>query len=300
VADQFPDTSAAWVVENHTNGTVTLVHTNTAGRTWQPAGFWPQYASLPKQLDFVTPQQGWLLIGGGGMPANALALFQTRDAGHHWSIVATRLPISGLLGFATATTGWATDQHAGGAPACPRVISAISPGALYVTRDGGRTWRLQRLSIPGRYCTAILNLSTVWFFTPCEGVLPVTFSFMAAPGRTTLVVYVTHDGGRHWQAVAPLLLHAPSSVVLADFIAMQYGWAIIPDSVATRLYATSDGGRHWHPVPSTVSLTDVGALDFVTPRIGFALVGRPTAQGRLTLLKTRDGGQTWIILHSRA
>jgi photosystem II stability/assembly factor-like uncharacterized protein len=205
------------------------------------------------------------------MYANALALFQTRDAGHHWSTVATHLLISGLLGFATATMGWATDQHASGAPACPRVISAISPGALYATRDGGRTWRLQRLPIRRRYCTAVLSLSTVQFFTPREGVLPVTF--MAAPGRTTLLVYVTQDGGRHWQAVTPLLLHAPSSVVLANFVRMQHGWAIIPDSVAARLYATSDGGRHWHPVPSTVSLTNVGALDFVTPRIGFALVG---------------------------
>lgn len=180
VADQFLGANTAWVVENHTDGTVTLVHTNTAGRTWQPAGFWPQYASLPKQLDFVTSQQGWLLIGGGSMHANALALFQTRDAGHHWSTVA-------------------------------------------------------------------------------------------------------------WS----------SSAVLADFIGMQYGWAIISDSVAGRLYATSDGGRHWHHVPSTVSLTDVEALDFVTSRIGFALVGRPTAQGRFTLLKTRDGGQTWITLHPR-
>lgn len=180
-ATQFLDARTAWVAVDHPDGTMTLQVTYDGGRAWLFGGL-VIGAAFPHQLVFLDARRGWLFVGGGGMHSNGLALYRTVDGGRHWEKVTTRLPISGLLGFATPTTGWATDEHTGGVPACPRTISVISPGALYVTRDGGRSWRLQRLPIPPGYCASILSFTPdslpgqLVFSTPRDGVLPVNFS----------------------------------------------------------------------------------------------------------------------------
>jgi photosystem II stability/assembly factor-like uncharacterized protein len=55
------------------------------------------------------------------------------------------------------------------------------------------------------------------------------------------------------------------------------------------LLASHDGGRHWR----LVSDRWLEALDFLSPRVGFALSGCGCPD---RLLGTRDGGKTWIVV----
>lgn len=302
-APQFLDTRTAWVAADHPDGTMTLQVTHDGGRVWLFGGL-VIGASFPHQLVFLDARHGWLFVGGGGMHSNGLALYRTVDGGRHWEKAPTRLPISGLLGFATPTTGWATDEHAGGAPACPRTISVISPGALYVTRDGGRSWSLQRLPIPPGYCASILSFTPgslpgqLVFSTPRDGLLPVNFS-MSGSRPPALVVYDTHDGGHTWQATPPLAL----PVVLTDFLDARDGWAVATEGPRTGVYATVDGARHWRLLPATLpepaTFSYLYALDVVTRRVGFALIGQPRPQGQRALLSTVDGGRSWTLIRPR-
>jgi photosystem II stability/assembly factor-like uncharacterized protein len=59
---------------------------------------------------------------------------------------------------------------------------------------------------------------------------------------------------------------------------------------------THDGGRHWAAIGPNAAIREGGTLDFIDNRTGFTLysaLGERTS----TLLKTTDGGHTWIALH---
>ena len=283
---QFLDATRAWVAQPVPAGPVPLWRTADGGRTWQAGGTLPaQYAASAFQLRFSDPRHGWALIEGGGMNSNALALFQTSDGGRRWVAVATRPPISGLLGFRTATTGWGTDEHTGGVPAGPAGAHTI-----YATQDGGRTWQAQALPSPIGYVGSVASFGGgPSFATPRDGVLPVTLFFQDGQRASALVLYATHDGGRTWRPTTPL---RGGSDATAGVLDGHIGWAL--DGRAA--YLTRDGGRHWQAIRSNVSLTYAYPVDVVTPRVVFALAGRFTAQGgRTTLLKTLDGGRTWAL-----
>jgi len=98
-------------------------------------------------------------------------------------------------------------------------------------------------------------------------------------------LYRTTDGGAHWRLVRTLPGDA-WDVVAAGCRTM----FVVYDGRGTTLDRSDDGGATWHPVAS--SLPPFRTLDFVTPRVGFALQTIPDEAGA-TLYKTYDGGATW-------
>ena len=95
------------------------------------------------------------------------------------------------------------------------------------------------------------------------------------------VFYMTHDGGANWKYTTPLSACC-SSVNFAD---INHGWV----TDGHLLYMTADGGGHWTAVPPGPLFADVRQLDFVSPRVRWAV--RQTSP---FLLKTLDSGHTWI------
>ena len=81
-----------------------------------------------------------------------------------------------------------------------------------------------------------------------------------------------------------------ASASTTDFIDVDHGWA----NDGTLLYVTSDGGQHWMKLAPDGSFQHVAQLDFVSNNSGWA-VGA-TASNTLTLLKTVDGGHTWMVI----
>src|SRR5713226_5906827 len=107
---------------------------------------------LGGSLTFIDVQHGWFQVNlGGGAGTWYSALFSTTDGGLQWKEVmmnsATppgtpspgRFPpcaVSGIT-FLDSSSGWATDN-------CHPLDTA-----LFATQDGGHTWRVQKLLLPG-------------------------------------------------------------------------------------------------------------------------------------------------------
>ena len=122
-----------------------------------------------------------------------------------------------------------------------------------------------------------------------------------------MVIYRTHDGGRTWQPATPV-----KYMGVWDFITARKGWIWSPEPHSTTstapvkgiLYRTNDGGISWEPVKTEKSLEeylthgeDIVQLEFVDDQYGWAIArdGHNLTQ----LLRSIDGGKTWIAIESR-
>lgn len=279
--------SVAWLVLPAQPGanTSVVLRTTNGGQTWQQEGS-PQ-TNLVIQITFIDTQHGWIMSTpfGGAAGSVPVDVFRTTDGGASWVQVQSArnsqnnppgaIPSSGDktgLSFLNASTGWLT----GFSPA----------GALfYVTHDGGLTWQQQTLSAPAGVTQEQYEVLPPTFFNDHDGVLPVQVDTPTA-GAADTDVYVTHDSGATWQSTA--LVQASDRSVA--FIDANHGWA----TDGTILFATSNGGQHWTRLPASRDFHDVATLDFVSNMTGWA-ISEP-ASGASTLLKTTDGGQTWMIV----
>jgi len=298
-SSNFVSVSWAWVATLSPTPTgtrptwLTVFHTTDGGRTWRrsatPVGKLAEYVG---SVDFVTSRIGWIMlirdVGAGQMYFD---IFRTTDSGAHWSRVSRSGRAPGALPscdcthgivFEDATTGWATGDYFAGPPGV----------FLFVTRDAGRTWWHRDLAIPARFRGGFIETQAPTFFTARTGILPVG----STAGRNGSIVelFVTRDGGGTWAGTTPLAVREAST--LSTFPDPLHGWVVD----GTRLYRTADGGRHWSALPPNVSLADANQIQFVNPMVGFA-VGRfrGSGNGPASLMVSRDGGRTWMIITPR-
>ena len=280
--------SSVWVGVSGANATtIVIFRTTDAGQTWQQTTIQAS-GGIVTQVNFVTAQDGWLMSKHPvSESTETLELFRTTDGGRTWVKIASalaasldvpppgQLPFSGSksgLSFLNATTGWVTGR-----------VPANGYTLLYRTRDGGSTWYRQSLPLSPTEASSQLSILPPLFFNATDGILPVSFD---TGNGANLDVYVTHDGGSTWTGTSPLTASARTT----DFIDVDHGWA----SDGTLLYVTSDGGQQWMKLAPGGSFQHVKELDFVSNDIGWAIGA--TASNAPTLLKTVDGGHTWMVI----
>lgn len=314
VESEFYDADHAWLaVRNDDEKSLVVFHTADGGRTWGKSAVPRGSNSLVYggRLDFIDPERGWLLIEPEhGMSSRPGELYRTTDGGEHWSEVAKSvatapapengLPFSGPFSFCNALTGWIGGRQG----------AAFDPDhPLYMTEDGGRTWRPRDLPLPSGLPDGKLDVNTPPEFFPAggqDGVLPVVFvpdSHKVSDYAT--IFYTTGDGGRTWQERSSLPGTGPASFLTAK---NWWAWREEPDAaglaapVRGKLYRTTDGGENWtvlEPAGDLARALEKGErvrqLDFVTEKMGWLLLA--TADGRGTeLLQTTDGGATWQLV----
>ena len=118
-----------------------LYVTTDGGSSWTVH---PTPANQEQSVDFVDPDDGWLLMLDQEQVTNGIGesvLYNTRDGGRSWALLAASQPIGTDLGslagleldFLNAEEGWAAPLLEG--PGLP----ALS-GELIQTSDGGSTW----------------------------------------------------------------------------------------------------------------------------------------------------------------
>ncbi len=255
--------------------------TDNGGTTWTKGGSFVDYALQYEPagtLDFVDRDHGWFSITGlAAAGSSAIFVYRTVDGGAHWTEVdktfvdppagPTKIP-SGCdkdpVSFMNAATGWATGQCAGGKP------------FLYVTSDGGQTWRYQSLGILGSeygYTTDPPQFA---------GGVGFLVGYVGLPPAPRATVYVTTNGGVSWKG----WLTPDYYPEAADFIDAQDGWLLLngPENTASagNLWVTHDAGRTWTNLHATASLDGL-SLDFMsTSRGGLTL------QPRAGLRRHRD------------
>ncbi len=253
--------------------TPVVFHTSDGGQTWTSAT-----TSVGWTMDFVNARNGWL-VGGEDV-------YRSTDGGKTWTKIGSakfpRYPYS--ITFLNATTGWIVSNTVDG--------NSLQT-YLFVTRDGGDTWQQEKLPLPLQLITDAPNLTaeSPKLLSAQEAVLPVRYSTTKDAG---VFFWLTDNGGATWTPTTPVSLPGDFSgsammpnYRASSFADISHGW--VTDGHA--LYVTSDGGRWWTKrLPSPRFEDPMGELDFISPRVGWA-IGLPLDKPFLS--KTLDGGRTW-------
>jgi photosystem II stability/assembly factor-like uncharacterized protein len=279
----FVDRKHGWFVTNDcVAGRAIVDRTSDGGRTWTPARVRPTNcaAGSALALSFVDRRHGWLVRTFENGPGAELA--STVDGGRTWSR-SRELPLLGRVAFRSPRDGWLGRSDF-------RTVRN-----LFVTADGGMTWRARTLPLPSGWPGARV-LPDVPTFFGLRGVLPVTL-FTAR--RSGVAFYVTNDGGRTWRAQAvervgfrTLLRSNPFPRYVPTAVASPRDWWAVVRIAVPRVLATRDAGRHWRASgPPVESRASFARIDAVTSTSAWLILGTP--DGRTDLLATGDGGRSW-------
>jgi photosystem II stability/assembly factor-like uncharacterized protein len=268
---------------------VQTFRTADGGTTWRSSQVIVDEA-LYLTFDFLDPQHGWLVVAtqtGSGFISSG-RLFQTADGGATWSELPP--PPSGhAVRFINLSTGW----NVGGARF----------DQLYITRDGGHVWQQQNVPAPPAYADTSPAHDLPTLVDSRFGVLPVMF----ADGSVQLDF--STDGGTSWTidaARAPLFIRRPpyaqyEAPVPATFV----GNGVMAVVLGTELKLHTVGA--WTSIKPR-GFEFIYAIEFVNPRIGWAVSSRFTCAGsgsasrcdsQQDLLRTVDGGRSWTTVPVR-
>ena len=244
----------------------------------------PQLA--PLSASFISATTGWLLgqspCGNEMNGCHALLLRKTSDGGRSWRTL-PKPPIpaagSGLaltdttavngIVFANARVGW-----------------AYGPG-LYITRDGGMTWRRIRIGAPvqglayghGRVLAAVGSCKSP------DG-RSCRFRVLASAPQSDSWQRLPGSGLSGWSSPASLLIVGR----------MAYAYTVSAATLKTVLLTgPADGSAAWHQIQSPCLRGWSMAL--ASSPGGWLLAGCGSEPGAGEQLKTaylsRDGGRTW-------
>jgi photosystem II stability/assembly factor-like uncharacterized protein len=280
----FLDKDHAWVQKpdfNNFPNNGLLYHTTDGGLNWT-------ISSTPfsgGDLSFVDNNRGWMLADlGVGAGSNAIAVFQTSNAGVTWTQNYTNdpnlpdasdsLPLGGLkadLVPRNMQTAWV-----GGVTYAPGTVY------LYRTDDAGHSWSPVNLPLPDGAENFELGIDKdqMQFVSDKDGFLVVRMS----GDSTQTAVYVTNDGGDTWTLTPTLIPEAGQSDFLSPEEAIIYN--------GQQFYVTRDGARTWATVsPNIVFGDSFATMDFVDPNSGWIIT---VADEQRALYRTQDGGATWL------
>jgi len=274
----FVDSAHGWisgcdfigdVFRNGSDRYSAVERTTDGGRTWKVSA--PDCAGCGGSLSFLDAKNGFAL---GGRPAHRLA--RTTDGGATWHVVG-RAPFAGTIDFLDASHGWGVTWDArlfrtqDGGHAWRRVRFAprgvletedmpqfygaqngvvavrfrnagshLQRAAIYVTRDGGRTWT-------ARPVPSGLELARVQWGTTGS------LQFSAATPSAWFLwagkkLWTTSDAGARWTRVGVRI--GPDAVWNLTFTSPTAGWAIlgVEHNSVPVLARTTNGGRDWTPL----------------------------------------------------
>ncbi len=306
-AVSFLDTQHGWLILTKTdkggNLTYALAPTFDGGKNWQIKEFSlfehgdVNSLSGAVYLQFIDANVGWLVIKRAtSSNFSKGTLFKTTDGGDTWTQLS--IPIGEPVYFVTSEIGWTAGGAAG--------------NELYRTQDGGLSWHPQTI---GRPLTPITSQRKLYqlpiFVNAYEGVLPV---ILPDENNTEVEFYVTHDSGQSWNLARHLSMNrgvaSGTHIPLAVFDTRDW-LMIMPYS--NQLFKKSDRNKTLTMISQDPLIAGITELDMVTPIVGWAkhMSGRcvpapgvdNTSPQSITryiletkLLRTNDGGQTWVVL----
>lgn len=155
----------------------------------------------------------------------------------------------------------------------------LAGSRIYLSRDGGETWRESKLINAGELKGLTPDFLSVRFTGKRKGWIVGSVSNRRDEVVDSLVLHTT-DGGETWQRVK-----VPAKVELyhLDFTSDERGWLV--GDKGTILY-TEDEGVTWAKQTSGTSVS-LYNVDFRDSKDGAAVGGEGV------ILRTEDGGATW-------
>jgi photosystem II stability/assembly factor-like uncharacterized protein len=233
----------------------TIMRTDDGGENWNTLFQVNGLYSDLYTVQFVSDQVGWAAGEWG-------TILKTIDGGKTWQFQksGTTYNLYSLC-FVNADTGWAAGRW----------------GKVFKTTDGGETWIEQTSNTYRR-------LSSISFLDNAHGL---------AVGHGGTIIK-TDDGGETW---AEKVSGVESNLQHVCFSDSGITWVIGEDSTIIK---SADGGESWTPV-SCHTTYDLASISFADTDTGWA-VGYHAYTGTLgelykttgAILKTTDGGETWV------
>jgi photosystem II stability/assembly factor-like uncharacterized protein len=260
----------------------------------------PASSALPGANDLLsTAATATVATATGGATVLAAAdsgIWRSTDGGASW-----RRELGGIRAWSLTTIPGGGYAALGDLP-LPAGASGVGQPVL-ATSATGLSWRLEKVAVPAsswpfgygyRFALSGLGASARGVAVPDNG----EFDGGATAGGPA--AYRTSDGGRRW---TPLPSGAPGVPGASG------GLAMLPDGhtvfatgsgsgrgCAGAVYKSADHGVTWALLPRSCTSYPLLAVQFLTPRIGFAAGGLPAKVGGGQLVEaTTDGGRTWQV-----
>ena len=305
--------------EGWARGTNAILKTVDGGNSWQKVLDTKQ--RQPMGALFYDAKTAWAVVGVIDDATNA-TVFHTTDGGRSWSSaeVSESGPIMAcFVSFPDKKNGWLM--------LIPDHGMNSMPGELFRTEDAGKTWRhvnsAQVMENPESLTAAEFEKEQP--FPLCGGQIlfkDTKNGWLVGSFTTTTpgYLFMTHDGGAHWQGQTlplPTSLHRGrmAPVGLPSFSSSKgkdgsLEANFVPEDSAVRdsspiTYVTHDGGRIWQWGESSQAGRQarteshqwleqgkrISQLQFVDKNNGWAVALGNDLSGEL--LRTKDGGRTW-------
>ncbi|RPH48867.1 MAG: hypothetical protein EHM91_03745 [Planctomycetota bacterium] len=254
---QFVDSILGWVV----GADGTILRTTDGGAVWVPLR--SGTTALLTGLSFVNRTTGWV-VGGDG------TILKTNDGGATWVPQASASANTlGAVSFATEQAGWVDGN-----------------GEILSTTDGGAGWLHQSSEF-----MSFTGIRHVAFFTDARFLSETRGTFVGFQNGGD-VIFTTADGGENWSVIQMHNNFAQwRGVAVGDATHL---WAVgsigLFDINQTSIATSSDGGFTWtdQAAPTGEPLNGVW---FVSARTGW------TVGENGTILRTQNGGTTWVLLN---
>ncbi|WP_048746345.1 hypothetical protein [Paenibacillus sp. P22] len=282
----FFDSMHGWICLAPDEDPTLVFRTDDGGRTWTESKL--PVRTEPTAMQFVTPTKGWLMTSAdAAMGRVEKTLYVTDDGGLSWKpsaessyageskgLLPEREAVTGMH-FIDAKNGWLAFGSHDPAP------------VLYRTKDGGEAWS----KIPIEPASDVRYGAGGPEFPGGQTRFGYTLVYRnEGADRRRLDAYVTDDGGDSW-SFKPWNLEGAAS-----FADLRHGWGWRNGE----LMATADGGSSWNAIPAGPTLRKMlrkfpvpKSLQFTGARDGWLLLGE-NGEGETALLRSRDGGMTWI------
>jgi photosystem II stability/assembly factor-like uncharacterized protein len=311
----FYNSGTAWIAQySEEKKQIEVFHTTDSGATWKEADIQnPTKSGLllyPTSLEFLDAKTGWLSITPDhGMNSSPGLLLATIDGGEHWIKISetgdsqqgtsNHMPFGGYARFSSPKQGWLV-----GTPYSTGIAK------LYYTENSGRNWNKVDLPLPEGIKDGQVDAKVPLFFSNQSKKGLISATFRPTDGETAkfrTIIYETTDNGRTWHG--RLLPVEISSVYSISAYADTQHWFIwdsdsssIP--VKGKLYRSDNSGRNWTEIKLDQTLTTelsknetITEMQFTSVQNGWARLENPN-QTFTKLLKTIDGGQTWIAVNT--
>jgi photosystem II stability/assembly factor-like uncharacterized protein len=242
-------------------------------------------------MQFLDQQHGSLLLSNGGvaMGREAVSIYKTKDGGTSWTSILEMNPLNerqGLpfggskngISFANEHNAWITGfSHASGV-------------WLYTTHDAGLHWKSASLEVPEKFTAYSVTTFPPTFFSKANGIFPVMFI------NEGQLFYRTSDNGITWKVTTPIFPAIGTSFSWS-FLDVMHGFA----TDGNKVFITKDGAITWKTIEpddtfkqSFSDSKSITSLDFVSEKVGWIVMVSSSKDPEFLLLKTTDGGFTWM------